>query len=127
MTVVLDSWAVLAYLDGDEPAAGEIDDLLQAERPLMSWINAGEVLYVLERRHGREVATDTIRDLAAVVDLRLPDESLVADAAGAKASHSMSYADAFCAALAQAVRGEVWTGDPELLIDGAAWGWRDLR
>ena len=52
-SVVLDSWAVLAWIR-DEPAAPRVDQmLLQAEaRDLqisMSWINAGEVCYMLVR------------------------------------------------------------------------------
>jgi len=47
MTVVLDSWAVLALLEAREPAATRVDQLLRterpAERPVMSWINLGEV------------------------------------------------------------------------------------
>ena len=31
------------------------------------------------------------------------------------------------AALAVTQRAELWTGDPEPLIDRAAWQWRDLR
>jgi hypothetical protein len=37
------------------------------------------------------------------------------------------FADAFGAALAVAERATLWTGDPELLVAGAAWQWRDLR
>lgn len=127
MTVVLDSWAVLAYLDDMPGAADRIDELLGRERPLMSWMNAGEVAYVLERRFGADASEDAVRDLREVVDLRLPDEYLVLEAASIKASHAMSYADAFCAALARSVRGEVWTGDPELLVGNASWSWQDLR
>lgn len=127
MTIVLDSWAVLRYLDGAEPAATLVENLLAEQRPLLSWINLGEVHYVLRRAHGEGVANETIRDLRDVVDARLPDVSLVLDAARIKADHPMAYADAFGAALALAEGAELWTGDPELLLDGARWRWRDLR
>ena len=39
----------------------------------------------------------------------------------------MAYADAFAAATAIAHNASLWTGDPELLIVGAPWTWRDLR
>ena len=39
----------------------------------------------------------------------------------------MAHADAFAAALAVSMNGTLWTGDPELLVGGAAWRWRDLR
>lgn len=127
MTVVLDSWAVLRYLEDSSPAAEAVGDVLGQEKPLMSWINLGEVHYVLRRLHGEDVATETVRDLRDVIDARLPDESLVIDAARLKADLPMAYADAFAAALAIASNATLWTGDPELLVDGSPWRWRDLR
>src|SRR5688572_3434352 len=100
MTVVLDSWAVLRYLENTEPAATFVADLLDDERPLMSWINLGEVHYVLRRSHGEDDATETVRDLRDMIDARLPDERLVLEAARFKAEHRMAYADALGAALA---------------------------
>lgn len=127
MTVVLDSWAVLRYLEDTAPAAQAVAALLDDEMPLMSWINLGEVHYVLRRLTGEARAAEATRDLRAVLDVRLPDESLVLHAARIKADHPMAYADAFAAALAETQRGTLWTGDPELLIPDAPWRWRDLR
>jgi len=127
LTVVLDSWAVLRYLEDEGPAAIAVADLLDSDRPLMSWINLGEVHYVLRRAHGEDDAAQTVRDLREVIDARLPDERIVLDAARIKADQPMSYADAFAAALAVSQGAELWTGDPELLVDDAAWRWRDLR
>ena len=127
MTVVLDSWAVLRYLENTEPMATLVADLLDEHRPLMSWINLGEVYYVLRRTHGEDDAVEALRDLRSVIDARLPNERLVLDAAGIQADHAMAYADAFGAALAIAEEATLWTGDPELLVDGARWRWRDLR
>ena len=127
MTVVLDSWAVLRYLEDANPAAEAINDLLRREKPLMSWINLGEIYYVLRRLHGEDAAAETVRDLRDVIDARLPDERLVVDAARIKADHAMAYADAFAAALTVAGDATLWTGDPELLVDGSSWRWRDLR
>jgi predicted nucleic acid-binding protein len=127
LSVVLDSWAVLRYLEDAGTAAARVAKLLDQERPLMSWINLGEVSYVLRRLHGEPAATDTVRDLRLDIDVRLPDERLVIDAAGIKADHSMSYADAFAAAFAITNDAVLWTGDPELLIPRAPWKWKDLR
>jgi predicted nucleic acid-binding protein len=127
MTTVLDSWAVLRYLEDSSPAASDVAELLTAERPLISWINLGEVFYVIRRLHGEEQAAETVRDLRAVVDAALPDAARVLDAARIKADHPLAYADAFAAATALAARGELWTGDPELLVAGSPWRWRDLR
>lgn len=127
MTVVLDSWAVLRYLEDADPAAESVADLLEREKPPMSWINLGEVHYVLRRLHGEDNATETVRDLRDLIDARLPDERLVLDAARIKADHPMAYADAFAAALTVVTDATLWTGDPELLLDGSTWRWRDLR
>jgi predicted nucleic acid-binding protein len=127
VTVVLDTWAVLRYLEGAAPAAAAVEALLARERPLMSWINLGEVHYVLRRLHGQDAATETVRDLRAAINARLPDERLVISAACIKADHPMAYADAFAAALAVDSSATLWTGDPELLIAESAWSWRDLR
>lgn len=127
MTVVLDSWAVLRYLENTNPSAELISDLLAREKPLMSWINLGEVHYVLRRLHSEDAAQETVRDLRDVIDARLPDERLVIDAARIKADHPMAYADALAAALTVASSATLWTGDPELLVDGSTWQWRDLR
>lgn len=127
MTVVLDSWAVLRYLENTEPAATRVADLFEDERPMMSWINLGEVHYVLRRAHGEDDAIETVRDLRGVVDVRLPDARLVLDAARLKADHPMAYADAFGAALTVHEDATLWTGDPELLVDGSPWRWQDLR
>lgn len=127
MTVVLDSWAVLRFLEDADPAAAAVGALLDDEMPLMSWINLGEVHYVLRCLTGEARAADAVRDLRAVLDVRLPDETLVLHAARIKADHPMAYADAFAAALAEAQRATLWTGDPELLVSGAPWRWRDLR
>ena len=62
-----------------------------------------------------------------MIDARLPDAGLVVDAARIKADHPMAYADAFAAALTVAFDATLWTGDPELLVDGSSWRWRDLR
>lgn len=127
MIVVLDSWAVLRFLENAEPAADLVATLLDAQQPLMSWINLGEVHYVVRRSHGEDAAMDTVRDLRDVIDVRLPNERAVLDAARITADHPMAFADAFGAALAVAERATLWTGDPELLVADAAWQWRDLR
>lgn len=127
MTTVLDSWAVLRYLEDAAPAAAEVARLLEDERPLMSWINIGEVFYVIRHRHGEAPASETVADLRSAVEPELPTAERVLAAARIKSNHPLAYADAFAAATAIAHGAPLWTGDPELLIDGAPWRWRDLR
>jgi predicted nucleic acid-binding protein len=127
MTVVLDSWAIIGFLEDVHPAAGQVEALLGHERPIVSWIDLGEVFYVLTRSAGEDAATSTVRDLRHVVTAQLPNESLVLAAARIKAAQPMAYADAFAAATALAHDATLWTGDPELLRPDSTWRWNDLR
>lgn len=123
--IVLDSWAVLTLLY-DGPGTDDVERAL-TERPVMSWINLGEVLYILTRRESADRAEEAVRDIRRTVRAELPDETVVRAAATIKGRHLMSYADAFAAATALAHDAELWTGDPELLLPDAPWRTRDLR
>ncbi|GIV79787.1 MAG: twitching motility protein PilT [Litorilinea sp.] len=117
---VLDSFALLAYLE-DEAGAAQVETrLAQAEREeaqvLLSLINYGECLYIVERERGLAQA----QRMVGIVD-RLPvqvvevDRPLVFAAAHLKARYPIAYADAFAIALAQQVNGTLLTGDPEFV------------
>lgn len=126
--IVLDSWAVLCFLEDAPPAAELVAEAVASDEDVaMSWINLGEVHYVLRRLHGEEAALETVRDIQSDVDARLPSKEDVLAAARIKADHPMSFADAFAAATAAALDAELWTGDRELLVDQSAWRWRDVR
>ena len=127
MSVVLDSWAILRYLEDSEPAASAVAGLLEGEMPIVSWINVGEVFYVIRRHTGEGEAWATVRDLQDVMTAEVPTAGRVLEAARIKADLPMAYADAFAAATAAAHDATLWTGDPELLVNGAGWVWRDLR
>ena len=127
MSVVLDSWAILEYLEDNEPAASSLAGMLDTQRPIISWINLGEVFYVIRRRQGDDKARATVRDLQDVVTAELPTERRVLEAAHIKSDYAMAYADAFAAATATAHGATLWTGDPEFLVTNATWTWRDLR
>ena len=53
---MLDSWAVPRYLEDTSPAAEAVGGLLETERPLISWINLGDVFYVVRRAAGEDAA-----------------------------------------------------------------------
>jgi len=127
MTVVLDSWAIIELLEDRRPAAEHVAALLATEQPVVSWINLGEVFYVIRRGAGDDAALETLRDLREVVSAEQPTETRVIEAARIKADHPMAFADAFAAATTVAHDATLWTGDPELLFTGAPWRWRDLR
>jgi predicted nucleic acid-binding protein len=127
VTVVLDSWAIIRYLEDAGTAAAAVADLLDNERPIVSWINLGEVFYVVRRGAGEQAAMETLRDLRDVTAAETPDAGRIIEAARIKSSYTMAYADAFAAATAIAHDAILWTGDPELIVQGAPWRWRDLR
>jgi predicted nucleic acid-binding protein len=127
VSVCLDSWAVLAWLDGDEPAAAAVQDAFDAERPWMSWLNVGEVAYQLERRHGAREAALVIRRLRAAVALDDVSVERIMAAAHLKAVHPIAFADCFAAATAAARDATLLTGDPELLDRDVGCRTRDVR
>lgn len=112
--VVLDSWALLAYLQG-EPAAERIETAWLDEGATISSINLGEVLYILMREDGEESAVATVEAIRKRLDVVEPDWPLVLTAARIKADGRLSYADAFCIATAIQADAPLWTGDPEIV------------
>ena len=93
----------------------------------MSWINLGEVFYIVRSRAGEAEALTAVRDLSDVVTAEVPTTAQVLSAARIKADYPMAYADAFAASIAVARNCALWAGDPELLRDGTPWAWYDLR
>lgn len=114
MSACLDAWAVLAWLDGEQPAYEQVEAEL-AERPLMSWVNAVEVYYRLERDHGRPAADDVLGSLRTALDLELPTQSRMIETARIKAVVPIALGDCFAIATAAARNLPLFTGDPEIL------------
>ncbi|MHB1528945.1 MAG: PIN domain-containing protein [Acidiferrobacteraceae bacterium] len=116
--VVLDSWAVLAYLE-DERAGPQVGEIIATahERDvslLMTTVNAGEVWCIVAREVSDAAAERAIADLNQLgIEFVDADWALARVAAGFKARHRMSYADCFAAALARDRKAELVTGDPE--------------
>lgn len=115
MPSCLDSWAVLAWLDGDEPAAGTVGGVLDRERPAMSWVNLVEVHYRVARDHGKEEADDTLSELRSQIAEDLPGVSAMRAVASLKAEHPIALADCFAIAVAEANGAKLLTGDPEIV------------
>ncbi|MCO5052523.1 MAG: type II toxin-antitoxin system VapC family toxin [Verrucomicrobiae bacterium] len=119
-TKVLDSWALIAFLE-DEPAAEAVEKLLgqaaaDKHKLLLSVVNWGEIYYNTMREVSQEAAEQTAREIAALpIDIVGvgDDLQLAKQAAIYKATHKMSYADCFAAALAKIRNCELLTGDPE--------------
>jgi len=117
---VLDSWALIAFLE-DEPAANHVEKLLQQatqgkQKLLMSVLNWGEVYYNTMREVSQEAAEQQAQEVAALpIDvIGVGDDlTLARQAAIFKARHKMSYADCFAAALAKERNAQLVTGDRE--------------
>jgi len=115
---VLDSYALLAYLEGETGDQQVKEILAQAQRRevdvLMCIVNYGEVLYITEREQGLSAARKAI---AAIDQLPIVifdvNRDLAFSAAHIKAHYSVSYAGTFVVALVQAHHAQVLTGDPE--------------
>ena len=114
MTVCLDSWAILAWLDGEEPALSRVERV-RGSRPIVSWVNLVEVYYRLERDHGRRVADETLVELRATLSAELPGTARMVEAARLKASAPIALGDCFAVATAVAHGVVLLTGDPEIL------------
>lgn len=114
MSVCLDSWAIIAWLDGEEPAKARLDALV-ADAPTVSWMNLVEVYYRVERDHGRAHADATLADLRGLVLPDLPGTGRMVEAARLKARHSIALGDCFAIATAVALDATLITGDPEIL------------
>jgi predicted nucleic acid-binding protein len=81
----------------------------------MSWINAGEVYYMLARKHDPKAAEEFLTRLPSLpIRMALPEEEDIIAAARLKSAHRLSYADAFAAGLAMKENAAVITGDPEI-------------
>ncbi|HEX3733906.1 MAG TPA: type II toxin-antitoxin system VapC family toxin [Solirubrobacterales bacterium] len=129
MRSCLDSWAVLAWLDGDEPAATVVAETLDRERPPMSWMNLVEVHYRTIRDHGRQEADEVLSELRPQITEHLPGVSTMRAVAGLKAANPIALADCFAIALADAEGAQLLTGDPEIVdrADELPCGVVDLR
>lgn len=114
MSTCLDSWAVLAWLDGERPASDRVEDLLE-DRPAISWVNAVEVYYRVERDHGRAEADDVLGELRAALEFDLPGVERMIDVARLKATLPIALGDCFAIATSVALDRTLLTGDPEIL------------
>ena len=127
MSACLDSWAILAWLDGEQPALARVEAAL-ADRPLVSWVNLVEVYSRVERDHGRLQADDVLSALRATLAPDLPGTARMVDAARLKARAPIALGLCFAAVTAAAHGLPLLTGDPELIdLDDPPCVIEDLR
>ena len=116
--IVLDSWAVIAYLE-DEPAGKRVADIIadaheQGVPLLMTVVNAGEVWYIIAREASATDADASIKQLRDLgIEFFDADWELAKGAAYFKSRNKMSFADCFAAALTKQRKAHLATGDAE--------------
>jgi len=115
---LLDSWAIMSYLQG-EPSAEKVADIIADAHEdhvplLMSVVNAGEVWYIIARRTSEADSDRSMRELKQLgIEMVDADWDIAHDAGRFKAKHKMSFADCFAAALAKQRKAHLVTGDQE--------------
>jgi predicted nucleic acid-binding protein len=115
---VLDSFALLAFLEG-EPGMARVKAVLKdAEKgdcqAFLSWINLGEVLNIIEREQGLRQAREALAYIQSLpIQILEVTPQDILEAAHIKAAHRLSYADAFAVTAALAQGATILTGDPE--------------
>ncbi len=116
--IVLDSFAILAYLS-KEAGAKDVKRVLEEAAKggnlvMLPMINLGEVLYIVERHRGLQHAEQILELIDNLpVDILEATRPRVIEAAHVKANYALSYADAFAVAAAKEHSAKVITGDPE--------------
>ncbi|MGC2111040.1 MAG: type II toxin-antitoxin system VapC family toxin [Candidatus Korobacteraceae bacterium] len=116
---VLDAWAVMVWLKGQQPAAERMRTLLEAAdrrecRLSMSIVNLGEVFYLSVKARNMDYGRRVLETLRPRVMTISAHDELVMLAASLKARHAISYADGFAAATALLQEAPLVTGDPEM-------------
>jgi len=115
---VLDSYAVLAYLEAEQ-GSEQVKNLLEAAGKgkchlFMCVVNVGEVVYIVERERGLPKAQETLARINELpIEIVDVDRALTLAAAHLKANCPIAYADCFAAALSQIRNAALVTGDPE--------------
>lgn len=115
---VLDSSGLLAYFEDEEGSQKMTEVLKEAAEKnrllLVSVVNWGEVLYIIEMRYGLE-RRDQIERLMNQMHLEVvdADKELTRAAAHLKATKKLPYGDSFAAALALHRKALVVTGDKD--------------
>ena len=116
--IVLDSWAVIAYL-GDENAGEKVAEIIadahENKIPMkMSILNVGEVWYSMARRTSEHEADQVVNELRELgIEFSDADWKTTRTASVYKSKYAMSYADCFAAALAKGEKADLVTGDKE--------------
>lgn len=117
-TIIVDSWAILAFLH-KEKGHKQIEKIFKSAarckiKLFVSIINIGEVYYKLIRSVGRQEAIQTVQSLNKIpIQTISATDELVLKAAEIKAEHPIAFGDCFAVSIALEKKGAILTGDPE--------------
>lgn len=111
----LDSWAVLSWLDGDQPATEYVEKSIRKNQPVISWVNGCEVYYRIMRTHGEPTANQVIDQLKKQMIFDLPSAKTMIHVAQLKANHPIALADCFAIVTAANYDAALLTSDPEII------------
>jgi predicted nucleic acid-binding protein len=115
---VFDSYAMFAYLEGEQGAKTVAEILKEALNDkaeiLMSVINWGEIYYIVLRELGEKTAKLYLQTIERYpIKIIAAENEITLKAAKIKAFNKLSYADAFAAALSIENKAKLVTGDKE--------------
>lgn len=118
MQLVLDTYSFFAFLekeDGSDIVRIIFQKALKNKQNLLlSTINWGEIYYISFRKYGKHKAEKIMMIIDSFpVELIATDMSIIKEAAKIKATHPLSYADAFAAAVSKIYHATLLTGDLE--------------
>jgi predicted nucleic acid-binding protein len=116
--IVFDSFALVCFFHKepgwDKVKAVFYDLSSSGQNAFLSAINWGEFYYIVKRRVGRDKAEEALALLEQLpITITPADNESVMEAAEIKSVFPVSFADAFCIALAQRLNGQVLTNNPE--------------
>jgi predicted nucleic acid-binding protein len=119
--LLLDAWPILEWLKGRQPASAAFRKLIEAAVSgqlafSMCRMNYGEVLYSIKKDFpANRVESAKLAFFEIPIKLHSVDDLLIDEAVELKGVYSISFADAFAAALAPRLDLQLVTGDPEFL------------
>lgn len=116
--VVLDSFALISFFHqepGWEAVRSVFKELTETgQKAALSRINWGEFYYIVKRRVGRVKTLEALELIEQLpINILQVDDLLIREAAEIKSEYPIAFADAFCVATAQRLKGRILTSDPE--------------
>jgi predicted nucleic acid-binding protein len=119
--IVFDSFALIAFFRKEEGYELVRDLLVKISNDesegYITTVNIGEIYYMISRKSNKKNAEEAIHDLLHFpLHIVEADLKLTLEAAKLKANYSISYADAFAAALTITKKATLVTGDDEFNI-----------